>query len=210
MGYDFTQIMEKASRQEYYEIPVTQEALVFLVKQGHGTIAQKLNEAIDNGLIKLPKMGDLSVKEHLGFRNDRFNDARRKELIAAIGEAKKCSKETAEKIFSDMTAWKTLPQDLQDDLASYFTAAIAESIEQSLPARQITTIIQERLIKDWQLEWTLLLPKSILEPFLAYFEGEATGWNQTSEEDYIDVVPTEGENGSIVSAKTANRSAPPK
>lgn len=186
MAYDFTEILAAAAKQEYYEIPVNKESLIFLVKQGKGTIAAKINEILsDEGTIKLPKMGDLSVKEHLGFRNDRINDARRKELIAQIGVEKKCSKDAAEKSFTDMASWKSLSTELHDNLLQYYTAALAETVEQSLPSRQITTIIQERLIKDWKLEWTLLLPQSILEPLITYFEGEATNWESEKDEDEI-------------------------
>jgi hypothetical protein len=67
-----------------------------------------------------------------------------------------------------------------------------------LAARQVTTVIQQRLIKDWKLEWTLEIPASLSEQFLAYFEGESTGWKTQEEEDFITINPeSEGKIGLI-------------
>jgi len=201
-GFDFTSLIEKAAKQEFYYIEVTAQSLLFLIRQGRGNIAEKINNVLEDfegkKVIKLVKMGDLSVKENLGFRNDRFNDARRKELIAAIGEAKQCSLANAEKTFVNQAEWVKLPDELQEKLNSFFTAALAESTETSLAARQVTTVIQQRLIKDWKLEWTLEIPASLSEQFLAYFEGESTGWKTQEEEDFITINPeSEGKIGLI-------------
>lgn len=180
MGYNFTELLESSSRQETYDIPIAKEQLVFLIKSGRSTIAQKFNEKledVDGGkAIRLPKRYDISVKEFQGLRNDRYNDARRKELLAAIGEAKRCSLTVAEKTFSNQSEWKSLPQELQDELSGFFVAALVETQDSTLTARQVTTLIQSRLFSDWQLEWTLQLPGNIFDSFLAYFEGENSKW----------------------------------
>jgi hypothetical protein len=201
-GFNFTELLEKASQKDYYEFEVPMQVFRYLIKSQKAEIAQRLNEVAfsrdGKAFIKLEKKYDLSVKEHLGMRNDRFSDGRRKILIAEIGQAKRYTEAEAEKMFKEPASWGKLPSELQVQLNNFFTAALAESTEDSRAARQITTVIQQRLFSDWLLEWTLDLPKTLLEPFVIFFEGEVSGWKNLSTElgsgyqtidDAIDVLP---------------------
>ena len=206
-GFDFTLLLQEASQQTYHYINVKKEDLVFLIKKGNGELAQKINRLLedtpDGKAIKLLRFNDLTVKERLGLRNDRFNDARRKELIAYIGQELRCSAVAAEDVFKEQKDWVKLSEDLRIKLGNYFLSVMAEQSEETLPARRISTIIQERLDNSWKYEWTIELPESILEQFVAYFEGEASKWASEKKEGY----PLEDEGKSTGTTQTSGQNS---
>ena len=192
-GFDFTALLEKASKKKSYYIKITEQHLLFLISKGQGELAQKLNSFLidyeDGKAAELPIMGDLSVKERYALRNDRYSAARVKELTADIGSELKISAKAAEAVLSDEPQWAKLSDPLKKELRDYLVSLQTDDKESSsvLGAKRVTTILQERLktptgtYSNWRHEWTLQLPESILEQVVAYFEGEASHWENEKE-----------------------------
>lgn len=225
MPFDIVDIIGRASIVEHQNIPVTKRNLVFLAMSGAIEASRRLNALItpledggapDTQYIRLKKHYGLSVQEDTGMRNDRFlSPARKLELTAAIGRELRIEESEAIEILVNQERWEILSEELRSDLLLWFTCYMAETNDATLEARQVTTIIQNRLDREWRLEWTMQLPAEVQKHFLDFIEGENKGWPKpelpllSSSDDVtaIDVAVEAGETGSPATNGKRTKSA---
>lgn len=211
MAFKIDEIINQVSKVEYYEIPVSKQDIVFLYRNNAITAAKALNavliESEDSDLqhIKLQKKYGLTVLEDAGMRGDRYSQSRRLELTAEIGRELGCNEVEANEILIDDMKWGKLSTSLKQQISLWMSSVLAESNDSSIAARRVTTLIQQRLIPSWQLEWTLLLSANLQSHFLEFVAGENAKWPKPTvlslmpsdeDDDAIDVEVTEEKIGS--------------
>jgi hypothetical protein len=196
--YKFEDILAKAAVDDSFEIQIEENDLVFLVRNHQNSLVANLIALMpeDRAVIKLPKLYDLSIKEDLGMRSDRLLNSRRLELTAMIGDELGISEELATGVLTDPQKWDKLSDELKGQISQFMVGFFAEDAgESSLPARRMTTILQERLTPSWRIEWTLALPRSIADQIVEYIEGEMSHWRAIAEEESTIEVEVKGKRG---------------
>jgi hypothetical protein len=182
-------LIKSASANDYFFISLTEAQLEFLARQNlvtakkiHEKLEPKTGDNFDEWGLKLQKYNDLTVLEAEGIRKVKFDYALRIELLADIGDYKTCSEKEAINILSSAEEWEQLPPELQGRIKDWYFDVTADDNLSTFTARQITVIIQSRLLPDWELQDTLSLSKSIFSAFQEFLEGEQSGWAKEEEE----------------------------
>jgi len=200
-------LIQSASPNNFFFIPLSEAQLKFLAAQDFVT-ARKIHEVMEpesedssNWGLKLQKRGDLSVIESEGIRKIKADFALRAEVLADIGECKRCSEDEAIQILSSSDEWENLPGDLQGKIKDWYFDF--DETSDTFAARQITAIVQSRLIPAWGLRDTLSLTKKIFSAFQEFLEGEQSGWVTDKESDLtlFDDEGKDGQKSSVITPK---------
>lgn len=192
--FDLDAIMESLHKEEKFFVPITEADLRFIGRRNK--LALKIlsqfitsDATEENWGFNLPKEYGLCPGDRIAIGMKNPFTAKLLSLTAKIGKETK-------KSYDVIQEWVSAPYQHVDELGDYFNDVIDILAIQDIStnpehqkAKAVTSILQSRLTKKWDFEFTLVLPEHVLHSVDEYIFGEQTQWEKEEAIKEAEAVP---------------------